>query len=128
LNRAARIITGDMRAVAEGVREREKPRRDEVRLTPPPAGVAAGARVTRWSRPPNVTVRPDKIPIARDRYLCWIAVLLNVNTTGQYVLNRLIVTEAVTRFGTIAGINVLLTIVWLWVASRIAREHRRRTV
>jgi AAA family ATP:ADP antiporter len=27
-----------------------------------------------------------------------------------------------------AGINVLLTIVWLWVAVRIAREHRRRTV
>jgi hypothetical protein len=24
-----------------------------------------------------------------------------------------------------AGINVLLTIVWLWVASQIAREHRR---
>src|SRR4029079_3255364 len=42
--------------------------------------------------------------IARDRYLLWIAVLiilLNVvNTTGQYVLNRLIVTEATTRFGT----------------------------
>jgi len=29
---------------------------------------------------------------------------------------------------TFAGINVLLTIVWLWVAARIAREHRRRTV
>ena len=42
--------------------------------------------------------------IARDRYLLWIAVLivlLNVvNTTGGYVLNRLIVTEATTRFGT----------------------------
>lgn len=45
--------------------------------------------------------------IARDRYLLWIAVLiilLNVvNTTGQYVLNRLIVTEAAGRFGTDAG-------------------------
>jgi AAA family ATP:ADP antiporter len=42
--------------------------------------------------------------IARDRYLMWIAVLiilLNVvNTTGQYVLNRLIVSEAAARFGT----------------------------
>jgi len=42
--------------------------------------------------------------IARDRYLLWIAVLivlLNVvNTTGQYILNRLIVSEAVARFGT----------------------------
>jgi AAA family ATP:ADP antiporter len=42
--------------------------------------------------------------IARDRYLFWIAVLivlLNVvNTTGQYVLNRLIVAEAAARFGT----------------------------
>jgi AAA family ATP:ADP antiporter len=27
-----------------------------------------------------------------------------------------------------AGINVVLTIVWLWVARQIAREHRRRTV
>jgi len=27
-----------------------------------------------------------------------------------------------------AGINVVLTVVWLWVASRIAREHRKRTV
>ena len=45
--------------------------------------------------------------IGRDRYLFWIAVLivlLNVvNTTGQYVLNRLIVAEAVTRFGTSAA-------------------------
>ena len=42
--------------------------------------------------------------IARDRYLFWIAVLivlLNVvNTTGQYILNRLIVSEAVAQFGT----------------------------
>jgi ATP:ADP antiporter, AAA family len=27
-----------------------------------------------------------------------------------------------------AGINVVLTLAWLWVASRIAREHRRKTV
>jgi AAA family ATP:ADP antiporter len=42
--------------------------------------------------------------IAHDRYLLWIAlliVLLNVvNTTGQYVLNRLIISEATARFGT----------------------------
>jgi ATP:ADP antiporter, AAA family len=42
--------------------------------------------------------------IARDRYLFWIAVLivlLNVvNTTGQYILNRLIVSEAAAQFGT----------------------------
>src|SRR6185503_18485534 len=41
--------------------------------------------------------------IFRDRYLLWIAVLmvlLNVvNTTGQYILNRLIVMEAAARFG-----------------------------
>jgi AAA family ATP:ADP antiporter len=41
--------------------------------------------------------------IASDRYLFWIAVLivlLNVvNTTGGYVLNRLIVSEAAARFG-----------------------------
>jgi AAA family ATP:ADP antiporter len=42
--------------------------------------------------------------IARDRYLFWIAVLivlLNVvNTTGGYILNRLIVSEAAAQFGT----------------------------
>src|SRR5262245_34230236 len=47
--------------------------------------------------------------IVRDRYLLWIAVLivlLNVvNTTGQYVLNRLIVAEAAARFG--AGASAL---------------------
>jgi len=26
-----------------------------------------------------------------------------------------------------AGINVGLTLVWLWVARRISAEHRRRT-
>jgi len=45
--------------------------------------------------------------IAHDRYLMWIAVLivlLNVvNTTGQYILNRLIVSEALARFGAGAG-------------------------
>jgi len=45
--------------------------------------------------------------IFRDRYLLWIAVLtilLNVvNTTGGYVLNRLIVNEAAVRFGTDPG-------------------------
>jgi ATP:ADP antiporter, AAA family len=45
--------------------------------------------------------------IFRDRYLLWIAiliVLLNiVNTTGGYVLNRLIVGEAAARFGTDAS-------------------------
>jgi AAA family ATP:ADP antiporter len=45
--------------------------------------------------------------IFQDRYLLWIAVLivlLNiVNTTGGYVLNRLIVAEAVARFGTSAA-------------------------
>ena len=41
--------------------------------------------------------------VFRDRYLFWIAVLivlLNVvNTTGNYILNRLIVGEAAARFG-----------------------------
>jgi len=45
--------------------------------------------------------------ILQDRYLLWIAVLivlLNVvNTTGGYVLNRLIVFEAAARFGTDAS-------------------------
>jgi AAA family ATP:ADP antiporter len=45
--------------------------------------------------------------IFQDRYLFWIAVLivlLNVvNTTGGYVLNRLIVAEAAARFGTAAS-------------------------
>src|SRR4029079_18673224 len=45
--------------------------------------------------------------IFKDRYLLWIAVLivlLNVvNTTGGYVLNLLIVSEAAARFGTSAA-------------------------
>jgi AAA family ATP:ADP antiporter len=45
--------------------------------------------------------------ILHDRYLLWIAVLivlLNVvNTTGGYILNRLIVSEAVARFGSSAA-------------------------
>lgn len=47
--------------------------------------------------------------IARDRYLIWIAVLtvlLNVvNTTGEFVLNRMVETEALARFGTDPGLR-----------------------
>ena len=45
--------------------------------------------------------------IYRDRYLFWIAVivLLNVvNTTGQYITNRLIVSEAAAQFGGAASV------------------------
>jgi ATP:ADP antiporter, AAA family len=82
--------------------------------------------------------------IARDRYLMWIAVLivlLNVvNTTGNYILNRLIVSEAVARFGTdpsavaasrqfvtafsgsiIATVNLVGFLVQLFVTSRVIR-------
>jgi AAA family ATP:ADP antiporter len=48
--------------------------------------------------------------VFKDRYLFWIAVLivlLNVvNTTGGYVLNRLLVAEAETRFGMLADPSV----------------------
>jgi ATP:ADP antiporter, AAA family len=47
--------------------------------------------------------------ILRDRYLLWIAaltVLLNVvNTTGEFLLNRLVETEALARFGTDSGLR-----------------------
>jgi len=79
-----------------------------------------------------------------DRYLFWIAVLtvlLNVvNTTGGYVLNKLIVDEAVNRFGTdpsaalqsrqfvtafsgsiIATVNLVGFLLQLFVTSRIIR-------
>ena len=82
--------------------------------------------------------------IARDRYLLWIAVLvilLNVvNTTGQYVLNRLVVDEAAARFGTgenaiaasrqfvtafsgslTAAVNLVGLILQLFVTSRLIR-------
>jgi ATP:ADP antiporter, AAA family len=82
--------------------------------------------------------------ILRDRYLLWIAVLivlLNVvNTTGGYVLNRLIVGEAVARFGTdpsavpasrqfvtafsgsiIASVNLVGLLLQLFATSRIIR-------
>ena len=80
----------------------------------------------------------------KDRYLLWIAVLivlLNVvNTTGGYVLNRLIVQEAVARFGTdpsaipatrqfvtafsgsiIATVNLVGFLLQLFVTSRVIR-------
>ena len=82
--------------------------------------------------------------IARDRYLFWIAVLivlLNVvNTTGGYILNKLISAEAVSRFGSapanvaasrqfitafsgsiIATVNLVGFLVQLFVTSRIIR-------
>ena len=82
--------------------------------------------------------------IRQDRYLLWIAVLivlLNVvNTTGQYILNRLIVTEAVARFGAdavtavdrrqfvtafsgsiMASVNLLGVLVQLFLTARVIR-------
>ncbi len=82
--------------------------------------------------------------ILKDRYLLWIAVLivlLNVvNTTGNYILNRLIVSEAVSRFGSdpaavassrqfvtafsgsiIATVNLVGFLLQLFVTSRVIR-------
>jgi ATP:ADP antiporter, AAA family len=82
--------------------------------------------------------------IWKDRYLFWIAVLivlLNVvNTTGGYILNRLIVQEASGRFGTdpaavaqsrqfitafsgsiIATVNLVGFLLQLFVTSRVIR-------
>src|SRR5688572_6436184 len=82
--------------------------------------------------------------VLKDRYLFWIAVLtvlLNVvNTTGGYVLNRLIVAEAAARFGTdpsavaasrqfitafsgsiIATVNLVGFLLQLFVTSRVIR-------
>jgi AAA family ATP:ADP antiporter len=82
--------------------------------------------------------------IRQDRYLLWIAaliVVLNVvNTTGQYILNRLIVTEAAARFGTganaiaesrqfvtafsgsiTASVNLVGVLAQLFLTSRIIR-------
>ena len=80
----------------------------------------------------------------KDRYLFWIAVLivlLNVvNTTGGYILNKLIVEEAARRFGTdpavvaesrqfitafsgsiIATVNLVGFLLQLFVTSRVIR-------
>ena len=82
--------------------------------------------------------------VMKDRYLFWIAVLvvlLNVvNTTGGYVLNKLIVEEATARFGTspaavaesrqfitafsgsiIATVNLVGFLLQLFVTSRVIR-------
>jgi AAA family ATP:ADP antiporter len=82
--------------------------------------------------------------VLKDRYLLWIAVLivlLNVvNTTGGYLLNRLIVVEAAGRFGTdpasadasrqfvtafsasiIATVNLVGFLLQLFVTSRVIR-------
>jgi AAA family ATP:ADP antiporter len=73
--------------------------------------LAVNARETKRARPEVADVSRETLGpqggfelIWQDRYLLWIAVLivlLNVvNTTGGYVLNRLIVGEAAARFGT----------------------------
>ena len=82
--------------------------------------------------------------IWKDRYLFWIAVLiilLNVvNTTGGYILNKVIVAEAASRFGTapenvaasrqfttafsgsiIATVNLVGFLLQLFVTSRVIR-------
>jgi AAA family ATP:ADP antiporter len=82
--------------------------------------------------------------VLKDKYLLWIAiliVLLNiVNTTGGYVLNKLIVAEAVARFGEspadpaasrqfvtafsggiIATVNLVGFLLQLFVTSRVIR-------
>ena len=82
--------------------------------------------------------------IARDRYLLWIAVLivlLNVvNTTGNYLLNRFIISEAAARFGTgadalsssrqfitafsgsiMAAVNLVGLLLQLFVTARVIR-------
>ena len=82
--------------------------------------------------------------IWKDRYLFWIAVLiilLNVvNTTGGYILNKLIAGEAASRFGTspdsvassrqfitafsgsiIATVNLVGFLVQLFITSRVIR-------
>ena len=82
--------------------------------------------------------------IWQDRYLFWIAVLiilLNVvNTTGQYILNRLIVGEAAARFGSggsavvdsrqfitafsgsiTAAVNLVGLLLQLFVTARVIR-------
>ena len=98
-------------------------------------------------------VDADKTPLGpeggfeliwKDRYLFWIAmliILLNVvNTTGGYILNKLISAEAVSRFGTgpanvaasrqfitafsgsiIATVNLVGFLVQLFVTSRVIR-------
>ena len=98
-------------------------------------------------------VDADKTPLGleggfeliwKDRYLFWIAVLiilLNVvNTTGGYILNKLIAAEAASRFGTapanvassrqfitafsgsiIATVNLVGFLVQLFVTSRVIR-------
>jgi AAA family ATP:ADP antiporter len=72
--------------------------------------LAVNARESKRARPEVADVSRETLGpqggfelILHDRYLLWIAVLivlLNVvNTTGGYVLNRLIVGEAAARFG-----------------------------
>ena len=106
------------------------------------------------NRAEPAAVAADKEPLGpeggfeliwNDRYLFWIAVLiilLNVvNTTGGYVLNKLIVAEAASRFGTapdsvaasrqfttafsgsiIATVNLVGFLLQLFVTSRVIRH------
>jgi AAA family ATP:ADP antiporter len=115
------------------------------------ATLAVNSRETHRSRDGADDVSEKKLGtpggfdlIRRDRYLLWIAVLivlLNVvNTTGQYILNRLIVTEAAARFGAdalsaadrrqfvtafsgsiMASVNLVGVLMQLFVTARVLR-------
>jgi len=70
------------------------------------------------SRADGQAAKADEVPLGKegglelvrkDPYLLWIAVLMVVlnivNTTGEFLLNRMVENEAVARFGTDAGMR-----------------------
>ena len=71
------------------------------------------------------------LPTSREaKYKAKAAIDTFFTRTGDVVSAGVVALGQVTALTVpaFAGFNVLLTIVWLWVARRIAQEHRQRTV
>ena len=71
------------------------------------------------------------LPTTREaKYKAKAAVDTFCARTGDVLAAGIVFAAASAGAGlqTVAGCSVLLTLSWLWVASRVAKEHRKRTV
>ena len=78
------------------------------------------------------TVRPALwLPTTREaKYKAKAAVDTFCARTGDVLAGGIVfaATSASAGLRTVAGCSVVLTLSWLWVASRVAKQHRKRTV
>ena len=71
------------------------------------------------------------LPTTREaKYKAKAAVDTFCARTGDVLAGGIVfaATSASAGLQTVAGCSVVLTLSWLWVASRVAKQHRKRTV